>query len=158
MEFYLNDINDMKKLSKIITYILKPEIYLLLNGNLATGKTTFAKFLIKNLQIKENITSPTFVIMNKYKKNDIYINHMDCYRLNKSEDFSMYLEEFENSINIIEWPKILKKYLKNKNIIEIFIKKINQNKRKCILNFNYEINDKIKIKLNKFIKEREVKN
>ena len=102
MHFFLKNLNDSKRLAKIISSILKPEIYLLLSGNLAVGKTTLAKYIIQNLGIDQNITSPTFVIMNQYHNNKLNINHMDCYRLNNEENFELYLDEFIDCVNIIE--------------------------------------------------------
>jgi tRNA threonylcarbamoyladenosine biosynthesis protein TsaE len=77
--------------------------FLLLKGGLGAGKTTFTKFLLKELGVQERVTSPTFVIMNQYVgDNDLTINHVDAYRLNNDSELEMYLDEFESSFNIIE--------------------------------------------------------
>jgi len=57
-----------------------------LEGELGTGKTTLTQELARILGVKENIISPTFVIMKKYKvKDEIfqYLIHIDAYRLEK---------------------------------------------------------------------------
>jgi len=86
---------------------------LALSGDLGSGKTTFTQFLAQNLRVKDQITSPTFVIEKKYKcsadqefKNLI---HLDCYRLNDSSellrlDWLEIVGKPENLI-VIEWPE-----------------------------------------------------
>ena len=58
-------------------------------GNLGSGKTTFTKNLCKYLDIKADITSPTFNIIKKYPfdlEGFKYLIHIDAYRLNSYED------------------------------------------------------------------------
>ena len=82
-------------------------------------------YLINTFQ-KENelelteVTSPTFNLLNEYQINQIKINHYDLFRL-KSDKELKNLDMFENNlntINLIEWPKIIKK--KPKNLIELY--------------------------------------
>jgi tRNA threonylcarbamoyladenosine biosynthesis protein TsaE len=83
--------------------------FILLEGDLGVGKTTFSKVFISNLSnIPEaEITSPTFQIMEEYPNN---ICHFDLYRV-ESEDnfiklgFQQYLEEPYRGC--IEWPNYL---------------------------------------------------
>ncbi|SYV96410.1 ATPase or kinase, partial [Mycoplasma putrefaciens] len=105
-EIYINNLQDTNNLAtKIAKQIKNSQLpfYLLLNGGLGSGKTAFTKSLLKELGVKENISSPTFVILNQYQTNDFKINHVDAYRLNNDSEIDMYLDEFDNSINIIEW-------------------------------------------------------
>jgi tRNA threonylcarbamoyladenosine biosynthesis protein TsaE len=84
----------------------------LLSGNLGAGKTTFTKALAEELNIEEEITSPTFVIRKRYelKKNDFKnLIHIDAYRLESGEEIQAL--EFEEDIKdkdnlvLIEWPE-----------------------------------------------------
>lgn len=99
----INNLEDLNNLAKDIAEKLKPNMYLLLDGDLGAGKTTFTKMLLKHLGVKETVTSPTFVILNQYHSDGICINHMDAYRLQNDSETEMYTEQFHNSINIIEW-------------------------------------------------------
>ncbi len=116
-----------------------------LRGDLGSGKTTLVQSLAKLLGIKEQITSPTFVIMKNYilpkSINGIKeIVHVDAYRLRGAFDaetigLSEYFERADILI-IIEWPEniatALPKKLKN-----IKITQISNTGRKFETNFNY---------------------
>lgn len=103
-------------------------------GDLGGGKTTFLQGFAKGLGIKEKITSPTFVIMKKYKlpakskMQNFY--HIDCYRLKSPKEililgFKQIVSDPRNII-AIEWADKLKKILpKNSTILKFnFINKI----------------------------------
>ncbi len=92
-------------------------------GEMGVGKTTFIKYLIKEL-LRANkleqieVTSPTFNILTEYQIGKTKINHYDLFRL-KSEDELKNLDLFvdkHNSITLIEWPQMIKE--KPKNLIE----------------------------------------
>lgn len=89
---------------------LKPGDIVLLDGQLGSGKTTFAKGLAKGLKAKiDDVHSPTFVLMNIYK-GKIPIYHFDLYRLEKPQELSsLNLDEYleADGVCVIEWPKRL---------------------------------------------------
>lgn len=81
-----------------------------LSGNLGAGKTIFVKFLATALGVKEDVTSPTFVLMKIYsaRVRDIRrLVHVDCYRLDGQNDlFDIGLEEYlqdPKTVMVIEW-------------------------------------------------------
>ena len=82
---------------------------LALHGEMGAGKTTFAKALCKEMGVIDNISSPTFSIINQYAtKNGAVIYHMDLYRLkNEAEAFSSGVEDCILSGNtcLVEWPE-----------------------------------------------------
>ncbi len=87
---------------------LKAKSKILLKGQIGTGKTSFVKGIAKGLQIKENITSPTFALSHHYNSGKMPLIHMDLYRLENSlsakELFFEEEEELEqcNGIMVIE--------------------------------------------------------
>jgi tRNA threonylcarbamoyladenosine biosynthesis protein TsaE len=105
-----------------------------LSGNLGSGKTTFLQGFAKGLKIKENILSPTFVIMKRF--GNFY--HFDCYRINKPEEILElgFKKIISNPKNIvaIEWPEKIKDILP-KNTIYINFKFVDENKRDIIINY-----------------------
>lgn len=107
-----------------------------LYGNLGSGKTTFTQFIAKALDIKEQITSPTFVIEKIYEtKNSTFkrLVHIDAYRLeNGSELQNLNFEELvdnKNNLILIEWPENVKDILP-KNHLKIYFEFIDDKTRK----------------------------
>ena len=78
-------------------------------GSLGAGKTTIIKNIIKNLEIEEMVTSPTFNIVRSYKKDDLGVYHVDLYRISSIHEFyDLDLPLFkENTLFFIEWSDLL---------------------------------------------------
>ena len=119
------DISEEKSLLKVankLANLVKKGDNFFLYGELGVGKTTFTRILINKLQSEHKINrtevlSPTFNILNEYKINDLNVKHYDLYRIKQQEELdNLGLFEEKESINIIEWPEILKltdiKYIK----------------------------------------------
>lgn len=86
---------------------IKSGFVLCLEGDLGAGKTLFVQGITAGLHVKEEVTSPTFALMNVYY-GDYTIYHFDLYRLEHVEElldigFYEYTQEKE-AIIIIEWP------------------------------------------------------
>jgi len=112
------DISSEKKLEEfannLSTELKKGDIFFLF-GEMGVGKTTFAKYLINNLQnISKNnlteVTSPTFNVMNEYNIGNFLIKHYDLYRLKSSNELQSLnlFNENDEAILLIEWPQIIK--------------------------------------------------
>ena len=107
----LNSLEDTFNLSKKIGRILSNGDIIFLYGEIGTGKTTFVRNLINNLEInnqisKSEVLSPTFNIVFDYKIKKINIMHYDLYRLSNVKDIDELgiFSEVEDSIILIEWP------------------------------------------------------
>lgn len=100
-------------LEKAIKSKSKTATVIALHGELGAGKTTLTQEIARLLGIKENLISPTFVIMKKYaiskNKNFKYLIHIDAYRLNSGKELLNlgWQELFEDKDNliIVEWPE-----------------------------------------------------
>ena len=104
---------------------------LLLYGDLGSGKTTFVKGVLRGLQYKDDVTSPTFTLVNEYNAKYKVI-HIDFYR-DKNIDrwINLGINEYFDNLNIviIEWPNLIPDLLPD-NSIKIFFEHIDKNKRK----------------------------
>ena len=99
-------------------------------GGLGAGKTAFTRGLAKGLGCEENVTSPTFAIVNSYN-GKLPLNHFDMYRIDGFDSlysigFFDYLDEY--SVCAIEWSENITEYLPE-NTIFIEIKRIDDSVR-----------------------------
>ena len=85
---------------------LKAGDYLVLNGELGAGKTTFTQGLGIGLNVVGNVTSPTFVISRIHRSNGTgpELIHVDAYRLTSRDQLlDLGLDEHPNSVIVMEW-------------------------------------------------------
>ena len=110
-----------------------PNMVICLKGDLGTGKTVFTKGFAQALEIKEEITSPTFNIIKEYTYGELLLSHMDVYRLNGKLD-DLEIEEYfnKNGVTIIEWADMIEDYLPE-NRLDIKIKSSSEDENKRII-------------------------
>ena len=134
-QFISKNEDDTKNFAKKLAAKLKPKDIIVLTGELGSGKTKFVEGFLSYFGLENEISSPTFTIVNEYKKNDINIYHFDVYRLEDSSEFSEIggEEYFENGICLIEWGELIEDILP-KNYIHITFSKDKDNEDIRILN------------------------
>ena len=127
--------NDTKKLAMKMASMLKKGDLIVLCGELGSGKTKFTEGFLTYFGLENEISSPTFTIVNEYKKDDINIYHFDVYRLEDSSEFYAIGgdEYFENGICLIEWGELIKDALPNE-YIKIDFSRDDSNENERILN------------------------
>ena len=112
---------------KLAKHVSKNDV-ILLNGDLGAGKTTFSQFFGKALGVKRNINSPTFIIIKSYK-GKLPFHHMDCYRLEDSDEDLGFDEYFNgDGVTLIEWSTFIEDYLPEERL-EINIKRLDEHTR-----------------------------
>ncbi len=92
-----------------IGILVEPGQLILLSGDLGAGKTLLTQGICDGLGIEEDVTSPTYNLINEYE-GDLTVYHMDLYRLEDEKDlydlgFEDYIEN--GGIVIIEWPDLV---------------------------------------------------
>lgn len=135
MEITIDKLEDWRKVVEQIFPKLKGHI-ILLKGDLGAGKTTFTQYLLRYLECEDEVSSPTYSIVNEYETKLGKIFHFDLYRLkNKDEVEQIGMHEYlENSyLCLIEWPQVYEDILKEYPFHEIEIEGIEGN-RKIIFN------------------------
>ena len=101
--------NTIDNFAKKITPLLKYKL-VFLEGELGSGKTTLIKQFCKELGFKNQVTSPTFPLLNIYKNNQKNIYHADLYRLKNIDEINElgFYEIIEsNNWFFVEWPELL---------------------------------------------------
>ncbi|VEF49448.1 kinase [Bacillus freudenreichii] len=112
--------------------LLKPADVLLLEGDLGAGKTTFTKGLAFGLEIKRNVSSPTFTIIKEYQGR-LPLYHMDVYRLEGSfEDLGFDEYFYGEGVTVVEWAQFIEDQLPS-NHLSIYIYHEGQDRRRIVL-------------------------
>ena len=105
---------ETKKLAEKLSNFLKKGDVVFLFGEMGTGKTTFAKYLINSMQTKNNedileVQSPTFNILNEYEVSGLKILHYDLYRLKDKKELENLgqIKNQNDKLILIEWPELI---------------------------------------------------
>ncbi len=136
MNFVVRSIDELRPVSEVIQGKSGDYKIICLDGDLGAGKTTLVKDLGKVLGIADNISSPTFSIINEYVAADRSpVYHFDFYRLkDEAEALDIGIEEYLYSGNlcIIEWANMFPDLIPPKHL-EININLVGEKNREITL-------------------------
>lgn len=130
LEYSLKNIS---KVSQKIVENIKHKI-IVFEGEMGSGKTTLIKSICKKINTTDNVSSPTFSLINEYKSQNSIIYHFDFYRIkNINEAYDFGANEYIDSgrLCLIEWGFKIKEMLPEQYHV-IKIKKISKNLRELI--------------------------
>ena len=102
------DLNQIDAIAESLVAVFEHKI-ILLKGDLGAGKTTLVKAIVKQLGSNEEVSSPTFGIVNEISVANASAFHLDLYRIENSEELQEFgFEEYLHSGDycFIEWPEI----------------------------------------------------
>lgn len=118
MEIISNSENETIELGKKIAQKLKKGDIIVLTGELGSGKTKLTEGILTYFGLQNEISSPTFTIVNEYDTDKFKIFHFDVYRLSDVDEFYAIggEEYFEQGVSIIEWGEMIKEALPEKFI------------------------------------------
>lgn len=113
-KFISHSEEDTKSFAENFAKNLNKDSIIILTGDLGSGKTKFTEGILKYFGLENEISSPTFTIVNEYNAKDLNIYHFDLYRLEDYDGFyAMGGEEYlHNGICIFEWGEMLESILK----------------------------------------------
>ena len=133
-QFKSNNEMETKNFAKSFASKLKKGDVIVLTGELGAGKTKFTEGILSYFNLQNEISSPTFTIVNEYNTKKCPIYHFDVYRLEDEDEFLAIggEEYFEKGICIIEWGETIKNILP-KDYIEISIKKDDNDDNKRVI-------------------------
>ncbi len=114
LESYELQIFDLADIAKVFAKYTKNSDVILLSGKVGAGKTEFVRLVIKAKAINENldieeVSSPTFSLVQTYEFQHCKISHIDLYRVNSEvELFELGIpDNFNDQITLLEWPEVL---------------------------------------------------
>ena len=134
MDFITNSPEETEALGEKLAKILIPGTILAYRGDLGAGKTAFTRGLARGLDCREQVTSPTYTIVNEYLGGKLPLFHFDMYRLHSSDDlFDIGWDEYleRGGICAVEWSENVAEAMEDP--ITVTIEKSGENSRRIII-------------------------
>ena len=105
----VKNLEDLPRAASELIKSLNGHTIIALHGSMGAGKTTLIKEIAAQMGVVDNVTSPTFAIVNQYNTaDDSRIYHFDFYRIEKVEeayDFGYEEHFFSGDLCFVEWPE-----------------------------------------------------
>ena len=113
MEIISNSEKETIELGKKIASKLTKGMVIVLTGDLGSGKTKLTEGILTYFGLENEISSPTFTIVNEYYTDSLNLYHFDVYRLADIDEFYAIggEEYFEKGASIIEWGELIEEAL-----------------------------------------------
>lgn len=99
--------SDTARIARDLATSLRPNAVILLSGELGAGKTAFVRGLAEGLGVPpEDVSSPTFTLVQEYRGGRLRLYHIDLYRLSPREVDDLGLDDlvWEGGVVAVEWP------------------------------------------------------
>lgn len=131
----ITDISNLQEAARLLLNKFPDELVFAFYGSMGAGKTTFIKAICHELGSNDNVTSPSFALINEYTTDkNLLIYHFDFYRIKKvDEAFDLGYEDYIYSGNycFIEWPEMIEQLLPE-GIVEVRISELENGARQVI--------------------------
>ena len=139
MELVLKSLESIHETAKEFIELTKSYTVTAFYGEMGAGKTTFIKALCNELNVTDQVSSPTFAIVNEYKTTEARpLFHFDFYRIKTIEevyDFGYEEYFYSGEICYIEWPELIEELLPE-NCLKVKISENKDGSRAIKLNNN----------------------
>ena len=142
MEYITNSPEQTEKVGSALGKQLKPGTVIAYQGDLGAGKTAFTRGLARGLGAKEQVTSPTYTIVNEYLSGKYPLFHFDMYRLASSDDlFDIGWEDYldRGGICAVEWSENVADAMEGAIIVTI--EKLGEDSRRITIEGGPELAD-----------------
>ncbi|MCM8824671.1 MAG: tRNA (adenosine(37)-N6)-threonylcarbamoyltransferase complex ATPase subunit type 1 TsaE [Candidatus Omnitrophica bacterium] len=105
-------------------------------GPFGSGKTTMIRGVIKGLTGLNNITSPSFTIVNQYAKGKMNVYHFDFYRIKNATELESFgfSEYIDSGLLLIEWPEVAMEKIPPKSL-KVTMEFLGLKRRKITIGF-----------------------
>ena len=134
MELITNSPEETERVGMALGAVLTPGTILAYEGDLGAGKTAFTRGLARGLGAAEQVTSPTYTIVNEYLSGRLPLFHFDMYRLASADDlwdigWEDYLER--GGICAVEWSENVREAMED--AITVRIEKLGEDTRRITI-------------------------
>ena len=134
MQYITNSPAETEAVGIALGKTIKPGTVIAYRGDLGAGKTAFTRGLARGLGAKEQVTSPTYTIVNEYLSGRMPLFHFDMYRLASSDDlwdigWEDYLER--GGVCAVEWSENVRDAMED--AITVCIQKLGEDSRKITI-------------------------
>ena len=108
LEIEKYELDELGSVAEKLAGVLPEKGVLAFHGEMGVGKTTLVVELCKVLGVEDEVSSPTFGLINIYKAGERRINHVDLYRVKNAEEaetagvFELF---YSNDLTMVEWPE-----------------------------------------------------
>ena len=134
MKYVTHSPEETEALGERFAKILTPGTIIAYRGDLGAGKTAFTRGLARGLDCREQVTSPTYTIVNEYLGGRLPLFHFDMYRLRSSDDlFDIGWDDYldRGGICAVEWSENVADAMEDP--ITVTIEKIGDNSRRITI-------------------------
>jgi tRNA threonylcarbamoyladenosine biosynthesis protein TsaE len=108
-EFKVRSITELDSVCIELQQLANTEKIILFSGKMGVGKTTLIKAFCKHLGVEDEVSSPTFSLVNEYESKFGPIYHFDLYRIQSEEElYDIGYEDyfFSGYLCLVEWPEM----------------------------------------------------
>lgn len=108
MQITTHSADETQALGKKLAESLRPGDVIAYFGDLGAGKTAFTRGVAEGLGVSEQVTSPTYTIVNEYLSGRLPLFHFDMYRLGSSDElFDIGWEDYlaRGGVCAVEWSE-----------------------------------------------------
>lgn len=137
MTIKIQSLDDIQQAARQFVEAMGDNTVFAFYGKMGAGKTTFIKAICQELGVEDNITSPTFAIVNEYRSDlaGELIYHFDFYRIKKLEEvYDMGYEDYfySGAVCFIEWPELIEELLPG-NAVTVKIEELEDGSRQVTM-------------------------
>ena len=121
MEIRIPDLNSIEAAAAQFVENMGDRRIFAFYGKMGAGKTTFIRAVCRKLGVEEEVTSPSFAIVNEYKSETSGTNifHFDFYRIKRIEEvYDLGYEDYfyGGGLNFLEWPELVEPLLPDETV------------------------------------------
>ncbi|MEZ3443493.1 tRNA (adenosine(37)-N6)-threonylcarbamoyltransferase complex ATPase subunit type 1 TsaE [uncultured Alistipes sp.] len=115
MTLHIDSLNELPEVADAVIEALDGRSVVVFRGEMGAGKTTLIREILARLGSEDNVTSPTFAIVNQYTTADCRpVYHFDFYRIDRIEeayDFGYEEYFYSGDLCLVEWPEKIEELL-----------------------------------------------